>query len=874
MQYYATHTCESYKVAILLKSTAFINKQIHDHYIKSLFDRGLHYEDSIAIATLAGATAKAKVSVKDIKAHLDTLLPTLLDLSVEVLYVTDSSYFKALTGVTKTEPYYGYCMTAKLKGFEHLKVVLGVNYQAVVFNPESDNKLKLGLDTVAGYFNDTYRPPGDGIIHSAEYPTTIKEIKKSVERLHQYKELSCDIETFSLDFNKAGIGTIAFAWDEHNGIAFPCDYVDLENSDQIGACGVNYSCEHKRKIIKDFLTNYKGKLTFHGSTFDVKVLIYNLWMQHPLDTEGLLKGLKIMSGKMHDTRIIAYLATNSTADISLSLKALAHEFAGNWAKENINDITRIPLKELLRYNLVDALATNYVKNKYTPLMIQDNQQDLYESLMLPSLKLIIQLELTGMPMDTQVIRSVKAQLQDKRDGAFNFLANNPCIKALNLVLQNSAMEAANAKLKTKQHSIEKFKDIVFNPNSGVQLQRLLYEQMGFPVLDLTDTKQPATGSDTLEKLIHHTDVEAYKDIVRALISYNKVNKILSTFIPAFERGVKKADGALWLHGSFNLGGTVSGRLSSSDPNMQNIPAGSEYGDLIKSCFVAPQGWLLVGADFNSLEDYISALTTRDKNKLKVYIEGYDGHCLRAYSYFKDECVGIENTVKSINSIKKLYPELRQNSKGPTFLLTYGGTYRGMMKNLGWPEDKAKAIEKGYHELYAESDQYVADRLKQACKDGYVTVAFGLRVRTPLLKQVIWGSPRMPYEAAAEGRTAANALGQSYGLLNNRAAVAFMEKVHASPYALDIKPVALIHDAIYLVVRDNPDVVAWVNQELTSAMAWQDLPELQHDTVKLGAELDIFWPSWRESVTLPTQATKEEIIALCVAHKTGIKGKTK
>lgn len=189
----------------------------------------------------------------------------------------------------------------------------------------------------------------------------------------------------------------------------------------------------------------------------------------------------------------------------------------------------------------------------------------------------------------------------------------------------------------------------------------------------------------------------------------------------------------------------------------------------------------------------------------------------------------------------------------------------MMANLGWPEDKSKAIEANYHELYKVSDQYVQSRLEQASKDGFVEVAFGLRVRTPLLKQVIWGS-RIPYEAQAEGRTAGNALGQSYGLLNNRAAVAFMKKVWASEFRYDILPVALIHDAIYLLIKDDLRVVRWANEHLIKEMQWQELPEIQHPTVKLGAALDLFWPNWANPITLPNGATSEKIKEVCQKAK--------
>ena len=185
-----------------------------------------------------------------------------------------------------------------------------------------------------------------------------------------------------------------------------------------------------------------------------------------------------------------------------------------------------------------------------------------------------------------------------------------------------------------------------------------------------------------------------------------------------------------------------------------------------------------------------------------------------------------------------------------------------MSNLGWSKEKSQKIEANYHDLYKVSDAYVQARLQQAAKDGYVEVAFGLRVRTPLLKQVMFGSSKMPYEAAAEGRTAGNALGQSYGLLNNRAAVAFWQKVWESKHRHSILPVALVHDAIYALIKDDVEVVEWANRELINAMRWQELPEIQHPTVELGAQLDIFWPNWSNAITLPNDITRQEIIDIC------------
>lgn len=276
-------------------------------------------------------------------------------------------------------------------------------------------------------------------------------------------------------------------------------------------------------------------------------------------------------------------------------------------------------------------------------------------------------------------------------------------------------------------------------------------------------------------------------------------------------------------------------------------------------------WLFGGADFASLEDYISALTTKDPMKLKVYTDGYDGHCLRAYSYFGDQMPDIPNTVSGINSIKKLYDKLRSKSKAPTFLLTYGGTYHGLMKNCGFSKEEAMRIEANYHDMYKVSDEWVAEKLQKACQTGYVEVAFGLKLRTPLLKRTVLNTSKTPYEAAAEGRTAGNALGQSYGLLNCRAANEFMQRVRKSPYKYDIKICGQIHDAIYLIIRNELHIVEWANRNLTECMSWQELPELHHDTVKIHAELDIFYPSWAEAMTLKSDATMEDIYNATYEH---------
>ena len=574
----------SYQVAILIKNTSFNKQDLIKNYVNPLVAKGIALDQIIAFTLTYNDAGKAPVKL--IKAYLEDLLPELEELGVTHLYVADANYFKVLAKQSKAEPHLGYVLPCAYEKY-NFKVALGLNHQALIYNPDLQPKLELSLDTLASDLGGAYQALGADIIHSCWYPEDLRSIAHALDSLHQYPSLTCDIETFSLRFNEAGIGTIAFAWDQHNGLAFCCDwfeYAERPTDEFASHYGYQQANHAVRGLLKQFLTDYKGKLIWHNGSFDIKIKIATLWMEDWLDRKGLMKGLEILTRNIEDTKIIAYLATNSCAGNSLGLKALAHEFAGNWAVEEIKDIRKLPRDKLLQYNLVDCLSTWFVFNKYYPVMYEDCQEPIYRSLMLPSLKTILQMELIGMPMDTEMIAKARAELEAKEAAFLQIFKTSPTIQEYNLVLREQTMVKTNAKLKKKVHPLEAFDDVVLNPGSGQQLQGLLYEQMALPVIDYTDTGLPATGADTLEKLMNRTKDTHYLEILEALIGLSKVSKILNSFIPAFEKAIDKGDGAVWLHGNFNIGGTVSGRLSSNSPNLQNIPAGSDFGKLIKSCF--------------------------------------------------------------------------------------------------------------------------------------------------------------------------------------------------------------------------------------------------------------------------------------------------
>lgn len=265
---------------------------------------------------------------------------------------------------------------------------------------------------------------------------------------------------------------------------------------------------------------------------------------------------------------------------------------------DITNILVIPLPELLRYNIIDTMSTWYVYNKYYPVMVRDMQLELYKYLMMPSQKTITQIELTGMPMIPAMVDKAEKQLQELHDRSLKTLYAHPLVQQAEVLIQTRAMEAKNATLKTKQYPLSAFSHLKFNPNSGNHLITLLYEVMKLPVLDRTKTKQPSTAGATLKKLENHA-TESGKVVLKTLREFGDGEKILTSFIPTFKNAFNKGNGRSYLHGNFNLGGTVSGRLSSSDPNLQQLPSGSTFGKLIKKCFAAPDGWVFGGADFNA-----------------------------------------------------------------------------------------------------------------------------------------------------------------------------------------------------------------------------------------------------------------------------------
>jgi DNA polymerase I len=476
---YTEEVNEAYVVAVLIKDTAFKEVNLKEYYLNPLNELGVPKEKVIFIGLKYNPNGK--ISATEQKEYLDLIKPYLEELQVKLLLVTDGKYFKTLTKKPKVEPYYGYKVECAYKGYEEYTAVLSINSEALFYKPDLQVKLTKSLHIVNSILCETYVDPG-----IREFGIQALFDRESIEKklLNYLTEpiLTCDIETSGLSLTNSII-SISFAKNENEAIAFPI-------------------AEENKATLRTWFTLYKGTLIFHNCTFDIKMLIYHLFMNDPLDMEGLIDGLEVMFRSIEDTKLIIYLATNNTAGNNLKLKDNSADFLGNYGLINSDtDVTNIPMDQLLEYNAKDCLATWYVYNKFKPMMIADEQENLYKEIFIPSAKVICHMELIGMPMDMDQVQHAKSYLEDIIAKQYQIFNKSRIIKKFTWELNRLEMIKANAKLKSKVKSIMDF-DVEYNPNSGNHNQNLIYDFMGNEVIDTTDSGLPATGKETLEKVLN------------------------------------------------------------------------------------------------------------------------------------------------------------------------------------------------------------------------------------------------------------------------------------------------------------------------------------------------------------------------------------
>lgn len=560
----------------------------------------------------------------------------------DLLVCCDRELFKRLTGLKKIDGTYG--CPYDIQGTSS-KVFYAPPIASILYNPEFRKDALFISQKIKEYLTTGKVSLGEGVVTQVKYIYTPQEFELVLPTLYNSPMVAVDIETAGAEPLKHYanyIYSIAFSWNTHEGVA-----VLVEDNPKI------------KKLLKEFFENYTGTCIYHNSGFDIQNLVYHLFMENLIDFKNMVDGVQIMTKQFEDTKLIAYLCLNScTGDkAKYSLKKLAHSYTGNYAQENIADVTKIPIEQLLKYNVTDTCATFWLYDKYLPKLIEENQEGIYRDLFLPTQRVLIETQLVGLRLDPDKVTELNNTLLATKDNLLSGIRQNPTVKKFTENLQQRLVDKYNSKVKTPRDweylsKLTGYKDKgEFNPKSPNQVGELLYQYLGFPIIDTTDSGNPSIQKDTLEKLKNYCDTEEKKTLLDSLSEYSGIAILLSTFLPNFVNS-PVVDGKKVLYGNFNLGGTISGRLSSSEPNLQNLPStGTKWAKAIKGLFIAPSDSIFVGSDFSSLEDRISALTTKDPNKLKVYTDGYDGHCLRAYTYYGDKMPDIQAKLKEVDNPK-------------------------------------------------------------------------------------------------------------------------------------------------------------------------------------------------------------------------------
>ena len=509
------------------------------------------------------------------------------------------------------------------------KTFIVPNWRAIIYDSNQETRLKFIMERVEEFLNTGMSSIlGSNVLQNTKYYLEGDDYSNGFKELYNHDALTVDIETTSLHHYNGVILSIAFSWNIHDGIA-----MQVSDNPKI------------KELLKEFFLNYKGKKIFHNASFDTMFLIYHCFMKNLEDWNGMLEGLHCIFNNLEDTKIIAYLALNTCTTTSLSLKDLSHEYTGDYAQSDIDDCSKIPMERLLPYNVTDTCATWYVYDKYKPRMIQDQQEEIYNTLLLPSLKTLVETQLVGFRLNPKKVEDLAANLYTDQYMLQDKLKKNKLISTFEEQLKKELVFEYNNEHKKKKKTVEDFNYWCFNFNSDLQVRKFLYNYLQLPVIDLTKSKQPSTSTETLEKLLHHTQDNDIKEALNAFFELSKVTKIITAFLDNFTNA-PEINNLKGLYGNFNLCGTKSGRLSSSNPNLQQLPStGSPYAKPVKKIFTAPKGYVFCGADQRSLEDHISALITKDPQKLLVYTDNYDGHCLRSFSYYKEQMPDIEEKMK-------------------------------------------------------------------------------------------------------------------------------------------------------------------------------------------------------------------------------------
>lgn len=525
---------------------------------------------------------------------------------------------------------------------------------------------------------------------SYELVTTPAQLDAWLAKLEQAELIAFDTETTSLDAMQAEIVGASFAVETGHACYIPLahDYpgapAQLDRAATLAA-------------LKPILENpARPKLGQHAK-YDMNVL-----SQYGITVQGL----------KHDSMLESYVwnATATRHDMdSLAKKYLGYEtikyeqVAGKGAKQI--SFSQVDLETARDYAAEDADVTLRLHRALWPrLESEPALRKVYEEIEIPLVPVLAKMEQRGVLIDANVLR-----LQSQQLG-----------KRMHEIQQQAYGEAGRE----------------FNLDSPKQLQAILFDELGLAAKVKTPTGQPSTNEEALEAI---ADEHA---LPRLILDYRGLAKLRSTYTDKLSGMVNPRTGRV--HTSYHQGAVATGRISSSDPNLQNIPVRTEEGRRIRQAFIAPEGWRVMAADYSQIELRIMAHLSGDDGLLKAFQEGGDVHRATAAEVF-----GLPPEEVSANQ--------RRAAKAINFGLMYGMSAFGLARQLGVDRGEASDYMARYFSRYPGVHAFMEATRSQAHRDGYVQTIFGRRLylenlnaRNQALRQ---GAERAAVNAPMQGSAA-------------------------------------------------------------------------------------------------------------------------
>jgi DNA polymerase-1 len=519
----------------------------------------------------------------------------------------------------------------------------------------------------------------------ADYLTifTEKDLDAWIEKLSQVSLFSFDTETTNLDYMLAEIVGISFAIEKGRAIYIPVTH-DYANAP------TQLSRELVLKKLKPLLENPTIKKVGHHLKYDMEVLAnYDIHLQ----------------GIAHDTMLESYVLDSSLNkhDMdSLALKYLGWktisyiDVVGKGAKQI--PFNQVPVEIAAKYAAEDADVTLQLHEKLWPMIAKlPGIKHVYEKIEIPLLTVLSNIERNGVLVDAEKLiiqtEELEKRLREVEDKTF-VIAGGP-----------------------------------FNMNSPKQLQEILFEKLNLPILQKTPTGQPSTADNVLQELALEYPLP------QLIIEYRSLSKLISTYTKRLPEQINPNTNRI--HTSYNQSGTATGRLSSSDPNLQNIPVRMAEGRRIRQAFIAHRGYKMVSADYSQIELRIMSHISDDAGLLSAFERNLDVHQATAAEV-------LEVTLESVTS------DQRRSAKAINFGLIYGMSAFGLAKQLGIDRHAAQTYIERYFSRYPLVRAYMENTRDQAHKQGFVETLSGRRLYLPEIN-----SSQMMRQKAAE-RAAINA----------------------------------------------------------------------------------------------------------------------